>query len=84
MSDSKDVPSEAILRTDHPLRTAVSFPMFVNSKNSSSVEIEETPSHMMELNLMSSSDAIIVASGSGEPGVGHMNSSHSALVALYP
>ena len=82
--DSNDDPSEAIRLTFHPLRMADSVPILVNSKNSISVEIEETPSHIIELNLMSSMDAIMLASGSGDPGVGHMNSIHSWLVSLYP
>ena len=84
ISDSNDVPSEAILRIVQPLSMAASSPMLVNSKNSISVEIEDTPSHIMELNLMSSIDVIVPASGSGVPGVGHMNSTHSSFVELYP
>ena len=84
MVDSNDVPSDAIRLTVHPLSMAASVPTFVSSKNSISVEMDDTPSHMMELNLMSSMEAIMLASGSGVPGVGQRNSTHSSFVALYP
>ena len=42
------------------------------------------PSHMTDVNLIDSWEAIIVASGSAVPGVGHANSTHSELVSLKP
>ena len=46
--------SAAVRLICHPLSVAASSPLLVSSKNSNSVEIDEIPSHMTDVNLIES------------------------------
>ena len=77
----KVIPPVVVFRIDQPFSTAVKFPVFVISKNSSFF-VSLFSSNMNLLKIRSPAAAKLLESGSSSPGVGQGKACPSELIVL--